>query len=58
MNTKHVFVVLLFCAAGVMAAQETPKFDLFGGYSYGRIKTSTFVRYSNFNGWILRLLIM
>jgi hypothetical protein len=51
MKTKHVFVALLFCAAGVMAAQETPKFDLFGGYSYGRIKTTVFTERGNLNGW-------
>ncbi len=47
MNTKHVFVAMLFCAAGVMAAQETPKFDLFGGYSYARSRASNI----NLNGW-------
>lgn len=51
MNTKRVFAALLFCAAGVMAAQETPKFDLFGGYSYGRIRNSAFPGRSNFQGW-------
>ena len=39
-----VFAVLSFAA--VLSAQETPKYELFGGYSYLRSEGST-----NFNGW-------
>lgn len=51
MNRKSLVVALLFCAAGVMAAQETPRFDLFGGYSYGRISSHIFSEPGNLNGW-------
>jgi hypothetical protein len=37
--------------AGIMSAQEASKFDLFGGYSFGRLKTSTDFGPANLNGW-------
>lgn len=50
MTSKLSFLALILCAAGVAAAQETPKLDIFGGYSYGRIKTGSFGP-GNLNGW-------
>jgi hypothetical protein len=35
-----------------MAAQETPKFELFGGYSFAHVNTGANLgRHSNLNGW-------
>lgn len=51
MTRKAVLAVFLFCTAGIMAAQETPKFDLFGGYSFGRLKTPNGIGPANLNGW-------
>lgn len=51
MLRRFVVVAFICCTAALMAAQETPKFDLFGGYSYGKLKTDSFFRHGNFNGW-------
>jgi hypothetical protein len=51
MTRKAVLAVFLFCLSAIMAAQETPKFDLFGGYSFGRLKTPDDLSPANLNGW-------
>jgi len=51
MTRKAVLAVFLFCLSAIMAAQETPKFDLFGGYSFGRLKTPDDIGPANLNGW-------
>lgn len=50
MSRSCVFIVFLVAAAGV--AQPVPKFDLFGGYSFGHISTGDFDKpHANLNGW-------
>ncbi len=51
MTGKAVLAVFLFCLSAIMAAQETPKFDLFGGYSFGRLKPPNNIGPVNLNGW-------
>src|SRR5579864_6172609 len=48
MIRSYVLIVFFICTAGILAAQETPKFDLFGGYSFARAKS---LSTGNLNGW-------
>lgn len=46
-----VFIAFLVIATTAVTAQPIPKFDLFGGYSFGHIDTGTFPSAANLNGW-------
>src|SRR6266567_4152971 len=52
MRRIYALIILLLCTAAIMAAQETPKFELFGGYSFAHVNTGANLgRHSNLNGW-------
>ena len=51
MSRSCVFIAFLVIATPAVMAQPVPKFDLFGGYSFGHIHTGTFPTHVNLNGW-------
>ena len=52
MSRPCVFIVVLMTIAAAGVAQPVPKFDLFGGYSFGHISTGDIANpHANLNGW-------
>jgi hypothetical protein len=49
MRRIYVLIILLLCTATIMTAQETPKIELFGGYSFTRASLQG--EHTNLNGW-------
>src|SRR6266567_206698 len=50
MHKIYALIILLVCTATIMAAQETPKFEFFGGYSFVHADAGL-GRHANLNGW-------
>jgi opacity protein-like surface antigen len=52
MSRPCVFIVFLMTITAAGVAQPVPKFDLFGGYSFGHISTGDIANpHANLNGW-------
>jgi len=52
MSKARIVIALLGTTMATASSQQIPKFDLFGGYSYGHISTGDFdQRHANLNGW-------
>jgi hypothetical protein len=52
MSGSRIVIALLAVTTATASSQQIPKFDLFGGYSYGHISTGDFDRpHASFNGW-------
>src|SRR5258708_30926682 len=52
MRRIYALIILLSCTATIIAAQETPKIELFGGYSFAHADIGgNSGRHSNVNGW-------
>jgi hypothetical protein len=52
MSGSRILIALLAVATATAGSQQIPKFDLFGGYSFGHISTGDFDRrHANLNGW-------
>jgi opacity protein-like surface antigen len=48
---RHALITLLLCVTGTMFAQDIPKIDVFGGYSYANARNVTLANRINLNGW-------
>ncbi|HYL92239.1 MAG TPA: outer membrane beta-barrel protein [Alphaproteobacteria bacterium] len=52
MLRKYALILLLGCTATILAAQETPKIELFGGYNFTHVKLlGDHDPLTNGNGW-------
>jgi opacity protein-like surface antigen len=52
MSKSRIVIALLGVTMATASSQQIPKFDLFGGYSYGHISTGDFDKpHANLNGW-------
>ena len=49
MRKIYALIILLLCTATIMTAQETPKIELFGGYSFAHVNLGE--GRANVNGW-------
>src|SRR5215472_3394897 len=54
MSGLRILIALLAVTMATASSQQIPKFDLFGGYSFGHISTGDVDRrHANLNGWDL-----